>query len=213
MDTRIILNILNFLHFSERLKTELRHSWLSNGRQESVAEHSWHISLLALLLFRHINHSVNLEKVLKMALIHDLVEAEVGDIPVFATGSRMKNKMQLERQAITHIRHMFLSEEIGRELYDIWHEFENAETNEAKFVKALDNLEVQIQHNMANLDTWEDIEYELVYTKMNKFCDYDPFLQKFCNEVKLQSEKKMLAGGIDIALIKEKIKSKSPSDL
>src|SRR5437762_13718163 len=77
--------LLRFTRLSERLKLELRHSWMSNGRRESVAEHTWHMALLAMLVDRHLEHPVDTERTLKMILVHDLVEAEAGDVPVFET--------------------------------------------------------------------------------------------------------------------------------
>ena len=72
-----------------------------------------------------------------MVLIHDLVEAEVGYVPVFDTGERKKNKKRLEDAAIEKIRGMLSN---GQEIYDLWHEFEAGVTQEAKFAKALDHL-------------------------------------------------------------------------
>lgn len=74
-------NILQFLALSERLKRELRHSWLSDGRRESVAEHTWQMALIALLAYRHLEQQVEIGRVLKMILVHDLVEAIAGDVP------------------------------------------------------------------------------------------------------------------------------------
>ena len=66
----------------------------------------------------------------------------------------------------------------------------------------LDLLEVQIQHNLADLDTWEEVEYGLVYTKMDAACAHDPFLSAFCTAVKDQAEEKMRAGGVDVAAVR-----------
>ena len=67
--------ILRFLALSERLKCEPRHSWLSDGQQESVAEHCWQMALMALVVHRELREPVDIEKTLKMILTHDLVEA------------------------------------------------------------------------------------------------------------------------------------------
>jgi putative hydrolase of HD superfamily len=195
--------ILNVLKLAERLKFELRHSWLSNGRQESVAEHSWQMALMAILAYRSLEHPIDLEKTLKMIIIHDLVEAEAGDVPFFETGLRKEAKSALEREAIENIRRM-LDDETGDEFYNLWHEFEEGETIDAKFVKSLDNLEVQIQHNFADLNTWEEIEYDLVYTKMDNHCQHDALLRSLCNAVKREAEAKMLAGGVNVDAIKRK---------
>ena len=203
MDTAI-QSILQFLQLSERLKFELRHSWLSNGRQESVAEHTWQMALMAILAARHLEHPVNLERVLKMILVHDLVEAEAGDIPFFEVSERRANKTQREQAAIVHIRNL-LADETGQEIYDLWYEFEERQTYEAKFATALDHLEVQIQHNLADIATWETIEYGLVYTKMDAPCEHDAFLQKFCAAVKQQAEDKLQQSGIDVETIKNNV--------
>jgi putative hydrolase of HD superfamily len=78
--------ILDVLRLVERLKLEPRHSWLSDGGRESVAEHTWQMALLAMLVHRHLAQPVDLERTLKLVLVHDLVEAEAGDVPFFATG-------------------------------------------------------------------------------------------------------------------------------
>lgn len=201
-----IKSILSLLKLAERLKFELRHSWLSSGRQESVAEHTWQMALMALLVNSHLEKPVNLEHTLKMILVHDLVEAETGDIPFFEKSKRQDQKAEREQDAIENIRKM-LDVETGQDIYDLFQEFELAETAEAKLAKALDSLEVQIQHNLADFSTWEDIEYDLVYTKMDKPCSHDSFLREVCEAVKEESEKKMELGGVDLQKIKKRTKS------
>lgn len=188
--------LLDFLALSERLKTELRHSWLSDGRQELVAEHSWQMALMAMLLHPHLETPVDLFRTVKMILVHDLVEAEVGDIPFFEKSARKDAKAARERDAIDNIRAR-LGRPVGEEFHALWHEFEDRRTPEAKFAGALDNLEVQVQHNLASLDTWDDLEFELAYNKMQKHCAHDPFLVEFCEAVMHQSDSKLRAAGID----------------
>lgn len=180
--------ILDFLAFAEALKRELRHSWLSNGRQESVAEHSWQMGLLALLAHRHLEHPVDLDRALRMILIHDLAEAECGDQPYFAVTDRAA-KTERERAAMEKIRAM-LDPATGDEIVSLWAEYEAGETPEAKFCRALNALEVQIQHNLASRDTWEPVEYELVHTKMDGPCEHDRFLSALCAAVKKQALQK-----------------------
>jgi putative hydrolase of HD superfamily len=203
-----IRTILDFLALAERLKCELRHSWLSNGRQESVAEHSWQMALMAMLMHRHLEGPVDLGKTLKMILTHDLVEAEVGDVPYFDRSERKTMKAARERAAIELIRTR-LGGAIGQEIYDLWHEYEAKQTLEAKFAGALDHLEVQAQHNLADIRTWTPIEYDLVYTKMDQACAHDPFLAAFCEAVKEQSEAKMRKAGIDVDGVKRRLAAAS----
>lgn len=98
-----------------------------------------------------------------------------------------------------------LDETTGKEIHDLWYEFEDGQTAEARFARALDNLEVQIQHNLAPLETWEDREFELVYTKMDHHCSHDAFLQNFCKAVIQQSEDKMRSAGLDLSSLKKKL--------
>jgi putative hydrolase of HD superfamily len=199
-----IRTILDFLALAERLKCELRHSWLSNGRQESVAEHSWQMALMAMLMHRDLEVPVDLGKTLKMILTHDLVEAEVGDVPYFDRSERRAMKAERERGAIELIRTR-LGGAVGQEIYDLWHEYEAKATAEARFAGALDHLEVQAQHNLADIGTWTPIEYDLVYTKMDRACAHDRFLAAFCEAVKEQSEAKMRAAGVDVDGVRERL--------
>ena len=203
---RDVHTILEFLAFSERLKLELRHSWLSDGRRESVAEHCWQMSLMAVLIHRHLEQPVEITRTLKMILVHDLAEAEAGDIPYFEVSDRKRAKAELERAGMETIRGM-LSGPVGEEIVALWEEFEAKETPEARFAAALDSLEVQVQHNLADLATWEPVEYDLVYTKMDAACAHDPFLAAFCSAVKAQAEEKMRAGGVDTDAVKARIAS------
>jgi putative hydrolase of HD superfamily len=187
----IAKTIVEFMKISEKLKIEKRHSWLSNGDQESVAEHCWQMSLLALLVANHLDQSINIGKVLKMIIIHDIVEAETGDIPFFEESDRKKLKKENEDKAILKIKSFFEGLSIGDEIYDLWYEFEDGLSLEAKLAKAIDNLEVQIQHNLADISTWEPVEYDLVRTKMDPHCNYDSFLTSLCQAVKSEAEKKM----------------------
>ena len=78
-----ISSILEVLTLAERLKFELRHSYISSGRQESVAEHSWRMSLMAVLMEPLLRQKIDMARLLKMIIIHDLVEAEAKDISAF----------------------------------------------------------------------------------------------------------------------------------
>lgn len=66
-----LVNVLNVVNLGEKLKSELRHSWLSNGRQESVAEHTWRVSLMAMLIEPYLDQEIDTAKMLKMIIIHD----------------------------------------------------------------------------------------------------------------------------------------------
>lgn len=196
--------ILRSLKLSEGLKRELRHSWLSDGRRESVAEHCWNMSLLAILVHPHLEHPVDLERALRMVIVHDLVEAEAGDVPFFEVSERQTSKLAREAAAMERITGI-LPAPSGATIAELWHEFEAAHTPEAKLVKALDNLEVQIQHIWADIATWEAIEYDLVYTKMERHCAHDRFLRELCAAVRTAAEEKLVSCGIDVQSIKQRL--------
>ena len=140
---------LAFLARLEKLKCNTRHSWTSSGRHESVAEHSWRLAMLALLL-RDALPEVDMDKVLRMCLIHDVGEAVTGDIPSF---QKTDANEETERQAIAELLSP-LPDGLRGELTALFAEMDALATPEARVYKALDKLEVVVQHNEAPLDTW-----------------------------------------------------------
>ncbi len=147
---------LEILHVAERLKDTPRHCTTTKRRTESVAEHSWRISLMAFLL-RHEFKEVDINKVVDMCLIHDLGECFTGDIPTF-------NKTNADRQTEDSLLSQWvktLPKEISDDLMLLYEEMEAQETKEAKLYRSLDKLEALIQHNESPLDTWSENEFEL----------------------------------------------------
>lgn len=198
-----LLNILELIKLGEKLKSEMRHSWLSNGRQESVAEHTWRVSLMAMLIEPYLTQKVDSAKLLKMIIIHDLVEAEAGDVPAFDTMNNRLAKEQKainERKSIERMRDM-LGNALGEELYNLWIEFEEKETYEAKVANALDKLEAQIQHNEADISTWIEIEHGMSFM-MDKHVEFDPTLQVFKNIIEDEADLKLKEAGIDTKKLK-----------
>ncbi len=191
--------ILGFITKAEKLKCEMRHSWLSDNRQESVAEHTWRMALMAILLKDKLKSKVQLEKVLKMVIIHDIVEIEAGDVAattIIKDPSLKQSKHEKEIKAIENVKQE-LGQGLGDEFYDLWYEFEEKKTLESKFANALDKLEVQIQHNHAPMDTWEEIEFSMVYM-MGKHVSFDENLAEFKDLVVNQAEEKMVKNGIPV---------------
>lgn len=186
MDTK---EILDFLHEIEKLKKELRHSWLSNGRQESVAEHTWRVVMMVLLMADKLDTKIDLTKSLKMAVIHDISEVFVGDMPA-QNMSREEHKTR-EEKAMLDFKNKYDSKIIN-EIYNLWVEFEKSESLEAKFVKALDKLEVRIQHNEADMKTWDDIEFPRSQFVADKPCEHDAFLKEINDLVKKDSREKII---------------------
>ena len=150
---------LDILHVAERLKDTPRHCTTSKGRVESVAEHSWRIALMAMLL-RDEFPELDMDRVTRMCLIHDLGECFTGDIPTFN-----KTKADEERE-ISLLREWVASlpAEVSEELAELYREMDALETPEARLYKSLDKLEAVIQHNESPISTWEAKEYELNQT-------------------------------------------------
>jgi putative hydrolase of HD superfamily len=184
--------ILEFLHIAENLKKLTRHSWLSDGRQESVAEHTWRMSIMFLLVEPHLGIKIDALKTLEMIVIHDIIEALVGDVPAFEQFNieTKLQKIKMETAAIDEIR-LMLDKETGEKFHSLWHEFENKETNEAKVANALDKLEAQIQHNEADISTWLDIEKEMLYM-MQKHVDFNEFLTVFKDVIVEEGAQKLV---------------------
>ena len=158
---------MDFLHILENMKCNTRHSWTHTGRHESVAEHTFRVCCMALLLEGEFPE-LDMDKVLRMCLIHDWGEAVTGDIPSFLKTERDESR---ELDAI----HALTAKLPDRAEYldALYAEMEERATPEAKFYKALDRLEAVIQHNEAPLSTWLDLERELNLT--NGVDDCAPF--------------------------------------
>ena len=201
-----IASILNVLTLAERLKFELRQSYTSSGRQESVAEHTWRMSLMAVLIEPLLKEKVDVARLLKMIILHDLVEAEAKDISaldVLRNPELKIQKQENEKKAIENLR-LALKETNGDEIYDLFYEFENKETYEAKLANALDKLEVQLQHNHADFSTWEEIEYDMCYM-MDKHVLFDETLLELKKQIVDAAEQKMKAEGVDTEAVKRRV--------
>jgi len=160
-----IEGVLTFLRAAERLKTVMRSGWTSAGQQESVAEHTWRLCLMAMLLYGH-TPGIDLARLLKMCLIHDLGEAIGGDVPAPAQNAGASKAYQERSDLVQLIAP--LPPALRQEIVDLWDEYEAAGSPEAKIAKGLDKLETILQHNQgknpANFDYAFNLEYGLRYT-------------------------------------------------
>ena len=169
---------LEILHIAEKLKDTPRHCTTSNGRVESVAEHSWRISLMAFLI-RHEFPDANIDKVVDMCLIHDLGECFTGDIPTFLkTDSNRKTEDDLLYLWLEN-----LPTDISTDFKNLYEEMEAQETKEAKIYKALDKLEALIQHNESPISTWSENEYELNKTYAFNTVEFSEWLTELRKEI------------------------------
>lgn len=184
--------MMEFLHAAERLKNELRHAYKSNGLRESVAEHSWRLCLMAMVSAEDVE-DIDRDKCLKMALIHDLPEIVAGDAYRLDL-SKQKGRHEIEKAALGKLGKL-LPRGTAREITDLWLEFEEGITMEARLVKLIDRLEVLIQHNEADISNWDDLEKEIQYGLAEKHAEKYGFLLKFALEIDEETKKKLTEAG------------------
>ncbi len=138
---------------------------LGQDRYENSAEHSWQISLLALVLSKYADESVNIEKVIKMLLVHDIGEIDADDVFFFDDAGRLDAK-EKELAAMKRIFGL-LPDEKAEELFELWNEFENGMSNEAKFARAIDRVMPVLQNLYNNRQSWTEngVTKEQILTK------------------------------------------------
>jgi putative hydrolases of HD superfamily len=151
--------VLAFLGSAERLKNVTRTSWTSDGHRESVAEHSWRLCLMALVLGPAFPH-LDTARLIRLCVIHDLGEAIGGDIS--ATLQAPEGKAAKERLDLLELLDP-LPPPLQREILDLWDEYEAASTPEARLAKALDKLETIMQHNQGRTPKGFDFRFNLGY--------------------------------------------------
>ncbi len=179
-------DLLRVLHTAEKLKDTTRHCYTSGGRHESVAEHSWRLALMAFFL-RDEFPQADMDKVLRMCLIHDLGECFTGDIPSF-------DKTAADEEREDRLLHQWvdsLPAPYGEEMHALYREMSALETEEAKIYKALDKLEAVIQHNESDLSTWTENEYSLNLTYAEGNVAFSPYLTALRQAIRRETEEKI----------------------
>jgi putative hydrolases of HD superfamily len=171
MEADELEGVLTFLRAAERLKTVTRSGWTSAGQPESVAEHTWRLCLMAMLLYGR-TPGVDLARLLRMCLIHDLGEAIRGDVPAPAQDSRA-NKADQERADLLQLT-ASLPPSLQEEILELWDEYESATSPEAKLAKGLDKLETILQHTQGLNPVDFDYAYNLGYGQ--RYTAVDPLM-------------------------------------
>ena len=182
--------LLDALHVAERLKDATRHCYTSGGRHESVAEHSWRMTLMAYFVSDEFPE-LDMNKVIKMCLIHDLGEAFTGDIPTFWKNGSDEQK----EETLLFDWTASLPEPFAGEMTALYREMAACETPEAKLYKALDNLEAVIQHNESDISTWIPLEYSLNMTYGDDKVAFSEYLTGLREEIRRDTREKILAAG------------------
>lgn len=178
-----IRSLIDFLRVAGRLKDAPRHCWTPGGRRESVAEHSWRVSLMAMLMKDEFP-GVDIDRVVRMCLVHDLGEAVTGDIPTFLKTDADRAVEGREVDALIG----GLPEPWPEELGALFAEMEALETPEAKLYKALDRMEAIQSHNESGADTWLPLEYDLNLTYGEREAAFSPYLAALRAEMRRETE-------------------------
>lgn len=163
MNTKDEINIeevISFIKEVERIKNVTRTAWTSEGKQESVAEHSWRLAMLALVLTPHIPE-VNFSKVINMCLVHDLGEAYEGDISATIPIDQDEKLINEEKDLLKLINN--LPEPSREMILSLWKEYNEATSVEAKIAKSLDKMETIIQHNQGKNPSDFDYAFNITY--------------------------------------------------
>ena len=163
-----------------KLKTTYRHCYTEDHRRESVADHSWRIALMAMLISKEEEfRSVDMDKVIRMCLIHDLGEAFTGDIPTF---QKSEDDADIEDRLFLAFVDSF-PEMQRMEWKALLSEMNAMETVEARTYKALDKLEAVISHNESDISTWLPLEYDLQLTYGAENVQFSEYLKALKAEI------------------------------
>jgi len=181
-----VRELLDALQIAERLKDATRHCYTKNGRHESVAEHSWMMTLMAYFMKDEFPE-VDMDKVVQMCIIHDLGECFTGDIPTFdKTKAHEENE---ENLLYSWVR--TLPENYANEMIALYEEMAERKTIESKIYKAIDGLEALIQHNISDLSTWIPKEYELNKTYADDKVAFSEYLTELREEIRKDTMEKI----------------------
>jgi len=190
---KTLREVLQFIKSAEKLKIELRRGKTSADARESVADHCWRVSLIILILSPLLDQEIDVEKALKLSIVHDLGEILTGDLPYYyflGDKKKLEEKHLKERLSILKLTEK-LPSEVKNEIIDLWDEFERMESVESKFVNAIDKMEAQIQHNQSHASNWNQFDIENAPKLLDDYCDFDCFLTNFKNLIQQESSEKI----------------------
>ena len=184
------VQLLAFLRRIETLKTNPRHAYTAGGVRETVAAHSWRTALLAMLLASEFPE-LDMNKVIRMCLIHDLGEAVTGDIPAFEKTDEHRSQ---ERLALAQLVDTAPAADAAQ-MHALFAEMDALQTPEARLYKALDRIEAVIQHNESDIATWIPLEYQLQQTYGWENLEEFPAMLTLRRQVLADTQEKIRAAG------------------
>jgi len=198
-----IKDTLTFLHRSKKLEAEERYKISLSRHKNSVAEHSWRLGLMAIVISTECKIPVNMERVLTLATLHDLAEAETGDIDAYAQALGGKILIANKANAEISAMHKMTDDLIfGGWIYDLWEEYENQITLEAKFVRALDKIEGFLHIAEVGVEAYIPKEFHSTYADaaviaFDEATQHFPELKDLLNAVKANLKKQFAIAGIE----------------
>lgn len=157
---------VRFIVEIDKLKNVIRRTYIMDGlRHENTAEHSWHIAVMAMVLAEHSNQPVDLSRVIRMALIHDIVEIDAGDTFIYDAQAAL-DKAERERHAADRLFSLLPADQAA-EFRALWDEFEERRTPESKFAASLDRFIPQLHNYKTQGGSWKDhgVTYDRVVAK------------------------------------------------
>ena len=185
-----LLKQMEFLIEIDKVKSIYRKSKTFSGEKyENDAEHSWHICLMAMVLSKHSHEPIDVNKVIKMLLIHDIVEIDAGDTFLYA--ENRDEVFEKEKQAAERI--FGLLPEVQRtEFFDLWLEFEEKKTPEAKFAGSIDRLQPMLANFLNDGSTWKEngVKYDQVYQKNKVIDEGSHALWDYAENILMQAKNK-----------------------
>lgn len=177
--------LLEFLRAAEKLKDTERYAWTSRGRRESVAEHTWRLCLMALLVADEYPQ-LDFERLLKLCIVHDLGEAIGGDVPA-PEQEDTPDKSERERRDLERLTRP-LPSHLRDRLRGLWEEYEAGRTAEARLAKALDKLETILQHTQGRNPPDFDYRYNLDYG--HRYTSDDPLILLLREVLDVETERR-----------------------
>lgn len=178
--------LIDFLNFIEILKRTPRHCWNTDGQRETVADHSWRLALIPMLIANEFP-DVDINKVIRMCIIHDFGEAITGDIPAYIKTDAHE---EVEKKAIDALLDR-LPENTRNDFKELFDEMDALKTKEAKLYKALDNMEALVAHNESDISTWTPNEYQDALTYGADKVEWNDWLKRLREEILEDTIKKI----------------------
>lgn len=177
---------IKFLTEADKMKNILRQTLIADGsRRETDAEHSWHLSLMALTLFDYADNkeSIDIDRVVRMTIVHDLVEIYAGDTFCYDE-VLLQDKEQREKEAADKL-FALLPREQGEEYRSLWEEFDKMQTPDAIYAAAIDRLQPLINNHLTNGHTWRmgNVTADKVYKRIEKIREASASLYEYACQI------------------------------